>query len=152
MRARAAAIALALATFAVPALAHEDEAPAAPDPAQPATSAPAPAPVVVEAPAADAARAGHYYLQGVMETGSELVLDGQGGFEWYFSYGALDLAGRGRWRYAGADVVLEVEEFLAPQGFDAMKFERLELRADGTDLVPSWPWDGGAERGRYTRE
>jgi hypothetical protein len=87
-----------------------------------------------------------------METGSELMLTQQRTFEWYFSYGALDLAARGRWRQDGADVVLEVEEFLAPDGYEAMKFARLNLRADGADLVPAWPWDGGAERGRYTRE
>ena len=137
-----AAIAVLLAALAAPASAHEVP------PAPPVT----PSATVVAAPHADEARAGHYYLQGVMETGSELLLTGQGTFEWYFSYGALDLAARGRWRYEGADVVLDVQEFLAPQGYEAMKFQHLKLRADGTDLVPAWPWDGGAERGRYTRE
>ena len=134
-----------LLVLAAPAWAQDD--PPAPPPTTPAPSA-----TVVEAPHADEARAGHYFLQGVMETGSELLLTGQGTFEWYFTYGALDLAARGRWRYDGTDVMLEVEEFLAPQGYEAMKFDRLKLRADGVDLVPAWPWDGGAERGRYARE
>ena len=104
------------------------------------------------AQAPQASLAGEYHLDGVMETGSGLLLRQDGTFEWYFTYGALDLAARGRWRYEGADVVLDVEEFLAPAGHEAMKFEKLKLRADGMDLVPAWPWDGGAERGRYTRE
>ena len=87
-----------------------------------------------------------------MEVGSELLLTEQGSFEWYFTYGALDLAGRGRWRYEGADVVLAFEEFLTPPGHEAMKFERMKLRADGEELVPAWPWDGGAERGSYRRD
>jgi hypothetical protein len=148
----ACALALALAC-AGSAAAHEEDPPASAPTAGPAPPAtPAASTTHVPAPAADAARAGRYFLQGVMETGSELQLDGQGTFQWYFSYGALDLAARGRWRHDGADVVLEVQEFLAPPGFDAMKFDRLNLRADGPDLVPAWPWDGGAERGRYTRE
>ena len=141
MKARAA-IAVWLLALVAPVAAHED--PPAPPVHAPAT--------VIEAPHADEARAGRYYLQGVMETGSELLLTAQGGVEWYFSYGALDLAARGRWRYEGADVVLVVEDFRAPQGFDAMKFHQLRLRADGMDLVPAWPWNDGAERGRYTRE
>ena len=144
MNARAA-IAVWLLALAAPVAAHQDP------PAQLQSSA-ATATRVVDAPRADEARAGRYFLQGVMEAGSELMLTGQGTFEWYFSYGALDLAARGRWRYEGADVVLVVEDFRAPQGFDAMKFQQLKLRADGMDLVPAWPWDGGAERGRYTRE
>jgi hypothetical protein len=144
VNARAAVAVLSLALVA-PALARED-------PAAPPQATGTPAATVLQAPSADAARAGHYYLQGVMETGSELRLSADGRFEWYFTYGALDLAARGRWRHQGADVVLEVEEFLAPPGYEAMKFDRLPLRADGTDLVPAWPWDDGAERGRYTRE
>ena len=120
----------------------QDAAPVAP--ADPATT--------LRAPVADAARAGRYHLQGVMEVGSELLLTEQGTFEWYFAYGALDLAGRGRWRYEGADVVLVFEEFLTPPGHEAMRFERMKLRADGEELVPGWPWDGGAERGRYSRD
>ncbi|QSX78584.1 hypothetical protein [Agrilutibacter solisilvae] len=64
----------------------------------------------------------------------------------------LTLAARGRWRYEGADVLLETEEFLAPPGYEAMKFQQLKLRTDGADLIPAWPWDDGAERGRYTRD
>jgi len=29
------------------------------------------------------------------------------------------------------------------------EFKRMQLRVDGVDLVPAWPWEEGAERGRY---
>ena len=34
--------------------------------------------------------AGHYYLQGVMEVGSELLLETNGKFKWYLAVGSLD--------------------------------------------------------------
>lgn len=40
---------------------------------------------------------GHYYLQGVMETGSELLLMPDGRFQWYISYGAVDQNAEGTW-------------------------------------------------------
>jgi hypothetical protein len=38
----------------------------------------------------DPSLAGHYYLQGVMEVGSELLLKADGRFEYMLAYGALD--------------------------------------------------------------
>lgn len=61
------------------------------------------------APAAakvDPAFVGHYYLSGVRETGSELLLRGDGSFDWYISYGAVDQAAKGQWASDGAAVVL----------------------------------------------
>lgn len=34
--------------------------------------------------------AGHYYLNGVAEVGSELLLRDDGRFEWFLAYGAMD--------------------------------------------------------------
>lgn len=45
----------------------------------------------------DTALVGHYYLAGVMETGSELRLQPDGRFDWYISYGAVDQVASGRW-------------------------------------------------------
>ena len=45
----------------------------------------------------DAALVGHYYLSGVMETGSELRLKADGRFDWYISYGAVDQVANGHW-------------------------------------------------------
>ena len=91
-----------------------------------------------------------------METGSGLLLREDCSFEWYFSYGALDLGARGRWKRAGDVVELEVTEMGFPPQMPETKFERLRLRIDGGELVPSWPWDMDAfrkhgERGRYVR-
>ena len=61
------------------------------------------------ASAADSAAAtlpGHYYLQGVMETGSELLLKKDGTFEWMLSYGNTDEQASGEWRVAGDLVTL----------------------------------------------
>ncbi len=98
-----------------------------------------------------AALAGHYFLEGIMETGSELLLDADGRFQWYFTYGALDLAAKGRWSHGEGQVVLLVEDFALPPQYPQMRFDRMALRVDGADLVPAWPWDGGAGQGRYVR-
>ncbi|NHQ94054.1 hypothetical protein [Janthinobacterium lividum] len=49
---------------------------------------------------------GHYYLQGIMETGSELLLKKDGTFEWILSYGNTDQQASGEWRVAGDMVTL----------------------------------------------
>ena len=93
--------------------------------------------------------AGHYFLEGIMEAGSELLLHANGRFQWYFTYGALDLAADGSWHYEGGNVVLLPEHFQFPPQYPETEFKRMQLRVDGADLVPAWPWDEGAERGRY---
>jgi translation initiation factor IF-1 len=104
----------------------------------------------------DPALAGEYSLGGVMETGSGLLLRNDGSFEWYFSYGALDLGARGTWTRTGDVVELLVKDMGYPPQFPQGKFERMQLRIDDGDLVPAWPWDmdgfrKGGERGRYAR-
>lgn len=56
--------------------------------------------------AADAALIGHYYLSGIMETGSELLLKPDGRFEWFMSYGNVDQFANGRWNRDKTMVVL----------------------------------------------
>ena len=131
--------ALLLAGCAAPALAQEQ--------ARPKDAAAKPV---------DAALAGEYSLSGVMETGSGLLLRGDGRFEWYFSYGALDLGARGTWARKGDRVELTVVDMGYPPLYPQAKFERMRLRIDDGGLVPSWPWDmdafrAGGERGRYER-
>lgn len=53
--------------------------------------------------------AGHYYLEGVREVGSELLLKPGGRYDWFMSYGAMDLFSAGTWRRTGNDVVLTVD-------------------------------------------
>ena len=109
-----------------------------------------------EGAACPAALAGEYQLDGVMETGSGLLLRADCGFEWYFSYGALDLGARGTWSARDALVELAVDDMGYPQQYPQAKFERMSLRIEGSALVPSWPWDmdafrNGGELGRYER-
>ncbi|WP_374527639.1 hypothetical protein [Novosphingobium sp.] len=80
----------------------------------------------------DGALAGHYYLSGVMETGSELLLKADGRFEWYISYGAVDQVAKGRWGRADQTVILAADLPAA----DAPLF-----RVD-----QAFPWDEAAER------
>jgi len=49
---------------------------------------------------------GHYYLSGMTEVGSELLLKDSGQFEWALMYGAQDMLARGQWKRQGDTVVL----------------------------------------------
>lgn len=77
--------------------------------------------------------AGHYVLNGVMETGSELMLERDGRFHWYLIYGALDLFAEGRWKIEDEKIVL-----ISERGPDLPEpgFDRLVLERDGDTLVP----------------
>jgi hypothetical protein len=112
-------------------------------------------PAAASAPAD--ALTGEYHLEGVMETGSGLRLKPDGTFDWYFTYGALDLGARGKWSRDGDAIVLTVDDMGFPPQMPETKFDRMRLRIDGTDLVPAWPWDmdafrKGEERGSYVHE
>ncbi|WP_454674592.1 ankyrin repeat domain-containing protein [Achromobacter pestifer] len=50
---------------------------------------------------------GHYYLRGMREVGSELLLSGDGSFDYLMSYGAVDIVARGTWRSDGRHVYLD---------------------------------------------
>lgn len=82
----------------------------------------------------DPAFAGHYYLSGVMETGSELLLRPDGTFEWYISYGALDQFSRGAWHRQGDEIVLVASR----PGKDRPLFAYLDRQ----------PWSADAEQER----
>lgn len=57
--------------------------------------------------AASAGLSGHYYLRGMREAGSELLLSDDGGFDYLMSYGAVDIMARGTWRSDGKHVFLD---------------------------------------------
>jgi hypothetical protein len=69
---------------------------------------------------------GHYYLQGVMEVGSELLLKKDGKFEWMLSYGNTDQQASGDWRVAGDTVTLVAGNGGKEPQFRA--FEEAEMR------------------------
>lgn len=52
-----------------------------------------------------ASPAGEYYLRGVMETACGFKLADDSTFQFFFSYGALDRFGEGRWSVQGSTVV-----------------------------------------------
>ncbi|MGX5856290.1 hypothetical protein ACWKW6_21740 [Dyadobacter jiangsuensis] len=49
---------------------------------------------------------GEYHLQGVMETASALLLKQDSTFELYFSYGAMDRQGNGKWQFQDGKIIL----------------------------------------------
>ncbi|WP_207105764.1 hypothetical protein [Sphingomonas sp. CFBP 8760] len=85
---------------------------------------------------------GHYYLSGVMETGSELVLSPDGSFAWFMSHGAADQAAEGKWRIDGEMLVLDA----GPSAGAEPAFRQLRLRIDHGALLLN-----GAGKGRYER-
>jgi hypothetical protein len=75
--------------------------------------------------------AGHYYLSGVREVGSELLLRPDGSYDWFLSYGAVDQFSTGTWARVGDAVVLRH----AKAAVDAPLFKLGNLE----------PWDAPAE-------
>ncbi len=49
---------------------------------------------------------GAYHLRGVMEVASGFKLNEDSSFQFFFSYGALDRFGEGRWTRSGEDLIL----------------------------------------------
>lgn len=86
--------------------------------------------------------AGHYYLSGVMETGSELLLRPDGSFAWFMSYGAVDQDAEGKWRVDGDAVLLESQA----KADAKPAFRQLRLRIDHGTLRLE-----GDGKGRYVR-
>lgn len=63
--------------------------------------------VAIAADKAAATIPGHYYLEGITEVGSELLLKPNGKFEWMLSYGNTDRQATGDWQLVGDEVTLE---------------------------------------------
>jgi hypothetical protein len=100
----------------------------------------------------DASLAGHYYLRGVMEVGSELLLRKDGSFEFMLAYGANDQYGKGCWVKKGSTV----EVIPAGRGAasthhtpDDRGFSGLVLTVSGGSLV--WNINGSGYKGRFEK-
>ncbi|WP_312428609.1 ankyrin repeat domain-containing protein [Achromobacter sp.] len=76
---------------------------------------------------------GHYYLRGVREMGSELLLLEDGSFEYFLSYGAVDISARGAWRTDGKQVFLDTPP-LRP--YSAIENVRTDTHADPRPAEP----------------
>lgn len=81
---------------------------------------------------------GHYYLMGVMETGSELLLRPDRLFDWSLSYGAVDQDAQGAWHVEHDEVVLVTS---APN-----------VRKPLFSYLSTGPWTAAAEQDRRERE
>ena len=99
----------------------------------------------------DPKRAGHYYLNGGMEVGSELLLKPDGSFEFMLAYGALDQYGKGCWRVEGNRMLVIPAGRSAPAAqysIEDSRFVGFTLTIDGGALV----WDlGNGHKGRYEK-
>ena len=80
---------------------------------------------------------GHYYLSGVMEVGSELLLKPDGRFEWMMAYGAEDRQASGTWSQQGNAITLVADQ----PGADAPLFR----------IGPQSPWDNEANEQMFVR-
>lgn len=100
----------------------------------------------------DARLAGHYYLNGVMEVGSELLLRPDGTFEFMLAYGANDQYGKGCWVKRGSTVeVIPAGRSAASRRHtpDDRGFGGLLLTVSGRALV--WDIAGSGYKGRYEK-
>ncbi|NUG01762.1 hypothetical protein [Acinetobacter oleivorans] len=94
---------------------------------------------------ADQAWSGHYYLNGVMEVGSELLLQPDGKFQWMLAVGALDQYAEGTWWKNGDCIGLKPE---AKFKKDLSIFpERLNISDKSLDAI----WEGGRQQGTYSK-
>jgi hypothetical protein len=65
---------------------------------------------------------GTYYMEGVMETASVITLKSDNTFDFFFSQGALDRTGKGKWSMQDNKVILDSEGPPAA-GFEMVKSE-----------------------------
>lgn len=102
--------------------------------------------------AGDTRYAGHYYLNGVMEVGSELLLKPDGSFEFRLAYGANDQYGKGCWVARGSTIeVIPAGRSAASRSHtpDDRGFGGLVLTVSGRALV--WDINGSGHKGRYEK-
>lgn len=67
---------------------------------------------------------GEYYLRGVMETASGFKLNADSTFEFFFSYGALDRYGSGRWKQVDGNIILNSRP-QPPKDFALIKSQKV---------------------------
>lgn len=67
---------------------------------------------------------GEYYLKGVMETASGFKLNADSSFQFFFSYGALDRYGKGKWHLENDSTIIFNSEKRPPLDFKIINSER----------------------------
>ena len=96
--------------------------------------------------------AGHYYLDGVMEVGSELLLKPDGSFEFMLAYGANDQYGKGCWVAKGSRLeVIPAGRKTASTSHtpEDRGFGGLVLTISGDALI--WNIDDSGYKGSYEK-
>jgi hypothetical protein len=69
---------------------------------------------------------GEYYMHGVMETASGFLLNADSTFQFFFSYGALDRSGKGKWSLKDDSTIIFNSEKRPPLDFKLVKHELRE--------------------------
>lgn len=87
--------------------------------------------------------ANSYLLRGVMEVGSELLLEKEGKFKWYLAVGSLDQYAEGTWWKNGNCIGLKADEKYAK---DLQIFPiRLDIEKKNLEVT----WMGNDQQGTY---
>lgn len=95
---------------------------------------------------ADQAWGGHYYLNGVMEVGSELLLQSDGKFKWMLAYGALDQYAEGTWWKNGNCIGLKPDSKFKKNL--SIFPESLTISEKSLDVT----WNDGRQQGSYSKD
>ena len=95
--------------------------------------------------ATDQAWTGHYYLQGVMEVGSELLLQDHGKFKWYLAVGSLDQYAEGTWWKNGNCIGLKA----LPKYTKQLEIFPTRLNISDAHLMVTWM--DGSHQGHFIR-
>jgi hypothetical protein len=86
--------------------------------------------------------AGEYHLQGVMETASAILLKPDHTFEIFFSYGAMDRQGSGKWALDQGKLILnsrprpETDFSLVSSKMEADSFTTIKIVDQNTQILP----------------
>jgi len=75
--------------------------------------------------------AGHYYLRGMREVGSELLLTEDGRFQYLMSYGAVDIEASGQWRSDGKTIHLDTPPIQPFSAIAGVRADTLPAEGDG---------------------
>lgn len=95
---------------------------------------------------ADQVWGGHYYLNGVMEVGSELLLQSDGKFKWMLAYGALDQYAEGTWWKNGNCIGLKPDSKFKKNL--SIFPESLTISEKSLDVT----WSDGRQQGSYSKD
>lgn len=96
-----------------------------------ASATPTATPKKAASATADIAIAGRYFLSGVTEVGSELVLNVDGSFDWSFAYGNEDKFAEGRCERINDKIILTAKT----DGAEEQGFTTMTLVTAGNHLV-----------------